>query len=361
MLRRILVAVLVAACGTDSAQRTDAAIAIDAPPDGPPLPAGCDHVELADPTNDIMLSNGAAEPTGLVFAQSATVSARIDGGHFDGAATTIDVDGFELTVGMRAQVLVRFVGAGSESLASLEVQIHDATGATIERGAFLGSHVLFGATLDPGSYRLVVIAKNAVELAASIDYKLRVAADVPEARCAELTSMAAYSEADEAPLFDANDVVEVRYAPNERGLTAAADAPEPTAITTAAGTNLRIAGTSGDVDAADDFKDRDTYLVTTGAHDQLTVRIDWTGDADFDFMVFPENSVAELASGTTVAVQAPELATFPVLPNTRYWLWIGSFDTTTGLPIPYDATLCPTELASRASINWSRASINWPP
>jgi hypothetical protein len=217
----------------------------------------------------------------------------------------------------------------------------DRTNAVVAAGTLLGAQAVFATTLAAGRYRLAVRATNASDLAAPLDYRLRLAADAPDTRCAPPTTAAAYTEANDGAQNNRNDVVEVRYTPAERALTAAAnDAPEDTAITTATA-SVRIAGTSADVDAPDEFKDRDSYLVTTGAHDRLTIRVDWTGDADFDFLVFPEGTVAEIASGTAVAKLAPELATFPVLANTRYWLWIASYDTTTGLPITYSATLCP--------------------
>ncbi len=336
----VIAASLCSACGNDRALATDATIL----PDVEVLPPGCDHVERLDATNDLTLANGVAETIQPSLTSSITICARIDRGHFDVATTTVDVDGFALVVAARSHVLVSLAGTGAELLGGVEVRILDATGEVVDRGALLGSHVIFSTTLAQGTYRVVMFAKNPADVAAAIDYQLRVALDVPDTRCPAITIAAAYTETQDGPQSTRNDVVEVRYqADPRRALTGAAnDAPEPTTLATARGTPLRITGTSDAVDAVDEFHDRDTFLFTTGAHDQLTVRIDWAGnDADFDFLVFPEDVTAEIGSATHVGKLGPELATFPVLPNTRYWLWIGSYDTSTGLPLTYDATVCP--------------------
>lgn len=344
VLRRVLVVALVAACGDNNHVAPDAA----PPPDAPSPPAGCDYAELDDATNDLTVSNGVPEPTGIAFARAATICGRIDRGHFDATTTIVDADSFELSIHATTQLLVSFAGAGTETLAGIDVSVLDATRAVVDHGLYLGGHAVFGSKLDPGSYTLAVVATNTADVSAAIDYKLRVVTDVPDTRCAKRTSAAAYTETKDGAGNRGNDVIEVRYLDEpHRALTAVAtDAPEPTGITTVADTTVRITGTSANVDAPDEFKDRDTYLVTTGAHDQLAVRVDWAGtDADLDFLVFPENATTEIASGTAVAKQAPEQATFPVLPNTRYWLWVGSYDTSTALPVAYDITLCPTQSA----------------
>jgi hypothetical protein len=342
-VKRFLVALALAACGDNQIPPIEPVV--DAPPDSPNFPAGCDWAEQSDVTNDFTISNFTSEATHLVLAKSATICARIDNNHYDTLGGTVDVDGFELTLDAPAQVLVTFVGP-AEALTSVEVEVLESDKTLLDRGAFLGSHAAFRTALIPGTYQLGVIAKNPADIDAAFDYKLRVVVDPPDTRCPALTATAAYVETNDGPQNNRNDVLEVRYAPDERVLTAANnDDPEDTGLTTAAETNLRITGTSADVDPADDFRDRDTYLVTTGAHDQLTVRVDWTGDADFDFLLLPEGATTEIASSATISKTAPELATFPVLPNTRYWLWVGSFDSSVGLPIDYSITLCPTQTA----------------
>lgn len=339
---RLLAAAVLAlvACGDDLVRGTDAGT--DGAPDAAVFPPGCDYAEQFDVTNDFTISNFTSEVTSLVLAQTATICGRVDNAHFNPVAGTVDVDGFELTLAAPAQLLITFVGDAS-ALAALEVQVLEPDKTLVDRGMYLGTHAAFQTQLIPGTYQLGVIATAAADLASGFDYKLQVVVDAPDTRCPAKVATADYAEGNDGPQHDRNDVLEVSYAPDARALTAAVDdAAEDTTLVTAAGESLRITGTSADVDVADDFRDRDTFLITTGAHDQLTVRVDWTGDADFDFLLLPENATAELASGSAVGKTAPELATFPVLPNTRYWLWVGSFDTSGGLPIDYSVTLCPT-------------------
>ena len=333
--------VVFAGCGNDRAPFVPAA---DAPNDVA-LPAGCDYLEQADIANDFTLATGEIEQTGIALQQAFTLCGKVDAGHFDGAASTVDVDGFELEVPATARVLVTF-HADPATLASLELQRLDTTNAVRDTGLVLGSHAAFETTLATGRHRFAVIARGAGDIAASIDYALAVVIEDPDIRCAHATAASAYVEADDGPQSDRNDMVEVRYAPNEKLLTAVTnDAPEPSGIVTTAGSPVRITGTHADVDAADDFKDRDAYLFETGAHDGLAIRLDWTGEADLDYFLFPEGTAVDIARGTGVGVAAPERATFPVLPNTRYWLWIGSHDSSRTLPVTYDATLCPARAA----------------
>jgi hypothetical protein len=343
---RLAVVLALAACGSDRAPVTDAPQPIDLPADVA-LPPGCDAIELGDLLNDFNLSNGAPEVTGLALgATPATICGRIDADHYDATGMVVDVDAYEVTVPSRAQVLVTLAGTGADALANVAVQILDTQNSPIESATLLGTHAAVATVLAAGTYRVVVVATNAAAIAAPIDYKLQIVPDDPAARCAAVTTAAAYTEANDGPQSNRNDVVEITYDPLAFALTAVAtDDPEPTGITTAADTPVRITGTSANVDAPDDFKDRDAYLVTTGTHDQLAVRVDWTGDADFDVFVFPETTATPIGRATTVGKTAPEQATFAVLPGTRYWIWVGSYDSSAGLPVSYDLTLCPTTFA----------------
>jgi hypothetical protein len=256
----------------------------------------------------------------------------------------VDIDGYKLAVTSTAQTLVSLgFPDGAPALTRIEVKIVDEGGTLIDSGIVLGSHATFQSTLRAGNYVLIVSATNPTDIATPVDYRLRITKDTAN-RCPPVTATAAYVENKDGAQNNRNDVVDVNYTPDVRALTAANnDNPEPTGLTTAADTNVRISGVSANVDAADEFKDRDTYLIATGAHDEIAIRIDWTGDADLDFLLFPENTVAEIGRGTSVGKTAPEASTFPVLPNTNYWLWVGSYDSSAGLPVNYDISICPTQ------------------
>ncbi len=313
----------------------------DAPIDTPPPPPGCDYGELADLTNDFTVSNNASETTNLVLDAPVTICGSVDSGHFDAGAGVVDLDGYAVHVSARTAFRVELSGDAA-ALASLQVRVIDSGLEVVDAGTYRGNHVAFGSTLIAGDYQLAVVASDAADIGAAIPYKLRVIPDPTP--CAAVTAAATYTEANDGPQDDRNDVVSVQFAPDVRALTASAnDNPEATGIVTAAGTDVRISGTSADVDAADDFRDRDTYLIETGAAtDELAVRVDWTGAADLDVLVFPENTTAEIASGTSIQPVGPETTFFPVLPSTRYWVWVGSFDSSTTLPVDYDITVCPS-------------------
>lgn len=337
--------VLVVACGND---RAPVDPLVDTPlddatilPDTPTPPAGCDWAELDDPLNDLTLGNGVAEQTHLTLTDRLVVCGRVDSGHL--IDDRVDVDAFQIALAERAELRVELVGPAA-ALDALEISVIDAVGAVAERGRFLGTHAAFHTTLAPGDYRLVVTATNATELAAGFDYQLRAIKD--PAGCARVTGTAAYAEAGDGPQGTGNDMIEISYTAGTRTLTTANnDDPEPSGVITTPGTDVRISGVFADVTGPDDFTDRDTYLIETGAHDELAVRVDWTGDADPDVFVFPEGSTAELGHGTAVGKLAPERAVLPVLANTRYWVWVGAYKSTTGLPIAYDLTLCATTVA----------------
>ncbi len=337
---RVALLIALVACGNDRAPVGEADAPSDATvlPDTTPPPAGCDWGEQVDPLNDITLGNGEAEVTNLTLDDMLVICGRVDNGHLIGDA--VDVDGYRFAVAERTTLRIDLAGEAS-SLAALEVAVLDDNDGVIDRGAFLNTHVVFETTLPPGSYRVVVTATNATDIAAGFDYKLRLIAS--PAPCAQVTAAADYTESADGPQSDRNDMIEIRYATDERTLTAATnDDPEPSTVVTAAGTQARITGTSADVDGGDEFRDRDTYLIETGAHDELELRVDWTGAADLDVFLFPEDSVVELGSGTAVSKTAPERVVLPVLANTRYWLWVGAYDSSTG-SIDYDVSICPTQ------------------
>jgi hypothetical protein len=337
-----------AACGDDgSTPLVDGPVTPipDASPDGPVLPAGCDFAELNDGGNDI-LAGGSAEATNLTLAQSSTMCGTINNGHFaDGA---VDLDTYSITLAADSSVLLSVAGTGLEAIDGVDVLIVSDDGQGnlgIEgSGIFLGDHAIANADLAAGTYQLVVLASAAADIAGPVDYKLKIAVDMPTTRCPKATAAANFTEANDGAQSTGNDMVDVKFlADPPRALTAnAADAPEPTAITTANGMTYRFTGTSANVNAADEYMDRDTFLFKTGPMtNQISVRLNWPGTTDdFDFLIFPADTTDDFASGTRVSNMEDEFATFAVLPNTDYWLWIGSYDGSTGLPVTYDATIC---------------------
>jgi hypothetical protein len=307
---------LLVACG-DNAVVPDALVAdaIDAAPDAPPPPAGCSWGELFDADN-----HTAPEVTGLAFGAPLVMCGQIDRGHT--SAMLVDSDAFGFSLASTQQIRVELTG--DLGALRVELSITNRFGDPLTTSRFVGAHAVTAATLPAGDYGVAIRAIGA-EPAAAIAYTATITADT--STC--LPTGAPYVES-----AAANDVVEVRYTgdPALRRVVIAGT-PEP------AGTATRLTGTSDAADAADDFRDRDTFAITTGAVTTMRVRVDWTGAADLDLLVFPAG-VPEIAGATRVATSGPETATFAVAPSTTYWIWIGAYDTSAGLPVTYDVALC---------------------
>lgn len=327
-MRLAIVCLLVAACG-DNAVTPDALVvdAIDAPLDTPTPPPGCSWAELYDTANETV-----PEDSNVTFASSVVLCGRIDIDHANDTTLLVDTDalGFELAT----ETAIRVELAGAFTPLAVELSIVNRFGDPLRTTQYVGTHAVAAARLPAGSYGIAIRAIGPTP-AVPVEYQATITADM--ASC-HVTTAASYTES-----AAANDVVEVRFTGEpalRRVLTAAADAPEPTGVTFAPGASARFTGTSANVDAADDYRDRDTYVITTGANtDTLAVRLDWIGAADLDFFVFPAG-VPELAGASQVTTAGPELATFAVLPSTTYWLWIGAYDSSSGLPVTYDASIC---------------------
>jgi len=317
------------ACG-DNAVVPDA-LPVDVAIDSPTPPLGCDFGELADITN-----HTTPEVTNLTLGTKLVMCGRVDVGHTNESTMDVDADafGFRLTAPRTIRATLAWLPAmGTGALQSrTELSIVNQFGDPIATSTFVGAHAVIAATLPAGAYG-VAVAMRGTEPAASIDYKITIA---------DGSSCAMPATIDYAESAADNDVVEVRFTGDpamRRVLTAAIDAPDPTGITLA--TTARISGVSANVDASDDFHDRDTYAFATGAVDTLTVRVDWNAPTvDLDVLVFTANELPELAGATHVSTGGPEVITLAVSPSTTYWAWIGSYDSSTGLPIPYDVSLC---------------------
>ena len=163
-----------------------------------------------------------------------------------------------------------------------------------------------------------------------------------------VTAAANHVETDESgSLYTANDVIYVT-ADAETLTPSDADAPDDSQIVVTSGMAYRITGDSADVDVAppdgDDYMDRDTYLISTGADtNELVIRLGWAdAGADLDFFLFPEVAASDtpLDIGSAATTRPEELQTIAVKPSSRYWLWTGGYDGSTGLPTTYDLSIC---------------------
>ncbi len=350
MLRWLALVLLapIGACGGHGGgadARNDAVAFADAP-----VSDTCDYLEVHDDTNA-----ATAETTDLTVggAGSAgkTICGQVDHGHY--ADGVVDLATYAVTVPAGgADLVIRIAGQGASDLGQLRVELHDAAGGGYGYGIFVVDHGVMNTHVAAGSYVIAVDAHDAADVDGPIPYHVTIDADIPAARCPRIGAAASHVETDESPAQPpdtADDVVFI--AGGVESLTpSTTDAPDDSHVVVTSGMSYRITGTSADVNVAppggDDYHDRDTYLISTGADtNELQIRLDWVGPTnDLDFFLFPElqgdGTPADIGAGATTHVE--ELQTIAVAPSSRYWLWVGGADTSKALPSLYDVSICGT-------------------
>jgi hypothetical protein len=309
-------------------------------------PKLCDYTEASD------ASNGTApEMTGLTISGATQeICGNLNSGHYDAGTRTVDADTFRVTASGQADLRVRFFGAtGIDNLDEFSVLVFDTNAAPglLAGGVYnatLGDHGVFRASLPAGTYDVVVRARAAADIAAPIAYKVRF---LPELECPQITGKPGYSESHDGASNTGNDTLAVDFARNP-SVGATSGDPEPTGKSFDPGTQILFQGSAANVTGSGDpYLDRDTYEIATGkSTNELSVRLDWPGStADLDYLVVAEMSTTPTGAATTASQTGPEIAIFPVKPNTKYWLWVGAAKTSTMLPVTYGASVC----ASNAS------------
>jgi hypothetical protein len=326
--------VLFAACGDDSGSTLDAG--------RPDTPGGnidaaqseCDYTEQSDLTNDTT-GSGTAETSGVTFGTSPiVVCGTFEHTHFDGDIT-VDVDAFTFTVAAETDVLLRLVGAGATAIYYVGVDIYPAgSSSPITSATFYGDHGVSSARLPAGTYELLPFALDVEAPIASVPYQIEITSDVPDTRCAAVTT-GGYTES-----ANANDVVTIPMGSPPALTGVSDDNPEPTSFVIAPNFSIRATGEAADIGSPDQYEDKDTYLISTGSGtNELTVRIDWTtAGANLDWILFEQNNVEPITRSLSTAADL-EMKLTAVKPNTDYWLMVGARATTT-VPAPYNLTLC---------------------
>jgi len=334
------------ACGDDAPAGVDAPGSVDAAIDATvdaPVPTGCDYQEQRDLTNDdVSDPPGTPEETGLTFSTKTVVCGAFESTHFDGDIT-VDIDGYVLTLAADADVLIRLHGAGLTGPELVGVDVYG--GATFNQlvgsNSVIGTHAVTALRLPAGRYELVPFALDDMAITSPLPYKLEISADTPATRCPEVTT-GGFAEANDGAASIGNDMVRLVSGTPPALTASAADMPEPTALTLAAGANTRVTGSAADVAVADLYEDVDTFAIATdGAVNELAVRLTWPGTTtNLDFILFeagnPDPVLRAIGTGTT----APELRTFGVKSGQSYWLLVGAKAGTAGLPAAYTASLC---------------------
>ena len=335
LARAAVVSLCLAACGSDD------------PADQ--IPEGCDFLERDDAGNDVFaMTPGTAEATELTLGEANVFCGQIDPGHFQPSAQgpgIVDVDAFTLEVAADTSAVISLTGESLESYALAQMIIADAAGTAIALASYdpaIEHGIQLVAALAPGSYRIAVGALNPADPTEPLAYRAKVATYDLAARCAD-PAAPTFVEANDGADNTGNDMIEVRYVANGATATVATtDIPEPSNVTVASGTPTLIEGSIAMVNPADEYLDRDTFSITAGDASHLLVRVAWPGTgADLDFFLFDENLPDILApNGTVTSNTRAELELIPITPNAKYWLWVGAYDMSMGLPLAYKATLC---------------------
>ncbi len=355
LLAGLAVAVVAAGAGCggdDEASGPDALT----PGDSGPLRDGGDPCDYQEADDDGNAETG--EPTGLTVDDSAIlicgdVAARAP------EAGVVDRDRYEIAIAAAGDYVVRLRAADGRDVTMLEVHLVDGN-ATLGRGIFVGSHAVFLGQLDSGAITVEVVAGHPAAPPAAITYHLEIAPDDRTARCPAMTGTATFTEVgDTAGNFHTgNDMVEVSSTGDMLAQTVAtSDAPEATNLVVSDGMSYQLAGSlgvNGNAGAyADDYLDRDTFLIATGAQTtELAIRVTWPedgiagndDDADLDVVLFgvPASATATpwpLIAGDHRRDLPPELEAAAVLPSSTYWLWVGNREGSAE-PKPYELTIC---------------------
>jgi len=352
----LLAACLMAACGSDSGSG-DAGPPLDAAAPSDALLSDAsvvdclgDYRESFDRTNDpLTVENGEAEPTGFVLrggTEPFTVCGQIDPAQSND--TVVDGDYYEFTVGGTTPVNVRIelTAPDGNQATDLAIDLHQVDEGTpffVASGPFRTDYSLIaGISLAPGTYWV-----NAVAFHPAPDnpvlYTISIERDTFTCPRVEV---ATYPESSDGAGRE-NDMVAIQH-PDPPELTAADDSPEVTGIVLdPASGPVSLQGQSAALGSdGDSYLDRDSYLVRSGPEtNELEIRLSWPNDTvDLDVYLFAKDDPLDdysVSLGASVDKMDDELFTVAIDPDRAYWLWVGAYQDGTGLPISYNATLCP--------------------
>jgi hypothetical protein len=314
--------------------------------DGGITTRSCDYTEQRDLTNDYLEGGPdyAIEDTGISFTGGTkTICGTVNNGHFDDYYYSVDIDTYQVTLPSSRDLLVSIDGdtADMGAISSVQVWAYNATTGDSFGEYFYGDHGVMAAHLTAGTWQFSMEAYDNQDALASASYYMTIKQDNPVQRCARVTAPASYTEALDGASSIGNDGVNVDFDATPEMWMAAA--PEPSGVTMSGGTRYRVHGTSAAVALNGSYYDRDAYLVTTDATtNQLSIRLNWGGQSDLDYLVFPASTTFPIGFAWQSKLGEDEFATFSVLPSSQYWVWVGASSNTdpTTLPADYDASLC---------------------
>jgi hypothetical protein len=348
-------------CGDDDPGSPDAPDVDppDAPdPDGAPPPT-C-YQEVLDGSND-----AAPEATDLTLTAAGPIAIC---GNIDVRAPEndfIDADIFTFRLDVASKIRITITAPDGGEIRDLDAFLYtqpitDVRNDVLGSSSFADGHITFTGPacyghelcdaheLATGFYNIIVQALNPTEPVAAIPYEITIETYDPDTGCVTPAGTADFVETRDDPANGntQNDVVNMATF----GLTPdGADAPEDSVseLTIAANGAVKATGVAGAHVLQDQYLDRDTYAIVTGAStNTLDIRVAWTGGVanDFDwYLVKPDAANPDTVAPSFVALAGsgiqPEYAATAVEPSTTYWLVVGSYQGTQ-LDLPYTVTVC---------------------
>ena len=295
----------------------------------------CDHTEVDDTAD-----GSSAETTNLTLGGAAkTVCGQVQGGHFDAGNKIVDIDRYHVSVAGTGELEVELDPLdNAQVLSSIDVRLFDSAknprlyADQSWNPAY--DHAAFDTEVPPGDYDLWVVAGAAGDISGgTVPYRVRVAAN-PSKQCAALTH-ASYTEKDTSD----NSAIAVDYTKTPQ-VAAGTGTAESTDLTLSPGHHYMISGVAAPATLQGDYTDGDGFVVTTADDtDELTVRLDWEGAVDIDYVVVEADTLMPAGLSVITSTSEHELATFAVKPSTRYIAWVGAFRGWSGT-VPYGLTVC---------------------
>jgi hypothetical protein len=311
--------------------------------DAAPLvfPADCDYIEQSDAAND-----SGAEGTGITIPAlpdsvvlCGSFAARVP------ISSQIDTDQFQLVTTGDVPVIARLTLEGANGYAQVLMNV----GAQQQGSVSLlsGDHAVDVGASAGGTINIGVAARNPTLVAETI-YKIRIQVDDPADRC-PATVTASYTEVLDtvANGQTGNDHVSIMFSGTATLSANPDDVPEPSGLTIAPAAKFQLQGTAANTAALpDQYKDRDSFLVTTGAStNEMDLALNWldvagtTDDADLDYFVLDAETLGVVSTGIQVGFANFERGLMAVAPSTTYLVIAASWNDALA-DKPYTFDLC---------------------
>lgn len=312
-----------------------------------PVVVTCAYTEQADTSNQHAspLLNGTSEATGQSTSGKVEICGEVHSGHFTASDQVVDIDSYSINVAGAGKIyaLVEFAKEVPAENVMLVVATSDQDQRWVRVARSTG---VLWTEVPSGALTVSVAVFNASALEQKISYRIRVLHDDFDERCPRATgavpSANQHVEMNDGANNQGNDVLRI---PEDLGIDdeisaiASSTAEEGLVVESAEVHWARGSAGPSTIEPAHGYEDGDAYDLLRLGPTQLSVRLDWDGDADLDLFVFEGKGERLIARSTTRATGAAERLTFS--PGARdYLIWVAAVEGSTGLPQAYDVTVC---------------------